>query len=61
MSIIDASGQVVKNISKVSSLGENFIEWDGYSERGFLCASGVYYFLITIGEEKFGKKLILIK
>ncbi|MCS7053087.1 MAG: S8 family serine peptidase [Ignavibacterium sp.] len=61
VSIIDASGQVVKNISKISSLGENFIEWDGYSDRGFLCASGVYYFLITIGEEKFGKKLILIK
>lgn len=59
--IIDATGQKVKEIFKVSYLGENYIEWDGYSDKGFLCASGVYYFLISINEEKFGKKIILIK
>ena len=61
INIIDASGQKVKEFSFLSSLGENIIEWDGISEKGFLCASGVYYFLISINEEKFGKKLILIK
>ncbi len=61
VSIIDSSGQKVKEISMLSSLGENIIEWDGISEQGFLCASGVYYYLITINEEKFGKKLILVK
>ncbi len=61
VSIIDASGQVVKQISQISSLGENFIEWDGISDRGYLCASGVYYFLINIGNENYGKKLILLK
>jgi subtilisin family serine protease len=61
INIIDAAGQKVKEISSISSLGENIFEWDGTSEQGFLCASGVYYFLITINEEKFGKKLILVK
>lgn len=59
--IIDATGQKVKEISMLSTSGENFIEWDGYSDKGFLCASGVYYFLISINEEKFGKKIILVK
>lgn len=59
--IIDAAGQKVKEISMLSSLGENFIEWDGFSDKGFLSASGVYYFLLSINEEKFGKKIILIK
>lgn len=61
VNIIDATGQKVKELSFLSSLGENIIEWDGISEQGFLCASGVYYFLIKINEEKFGKKLILVK
>ncbi len=61
INIIDATGQKVKELSFISSLGENIIEWNGISEQGFLCASGVYYFLISINEEKFGKKLILVK
>ncbi len=61
VNIIDATGQKVKEQSLITSFGENIIEWDGISEQGFLCASGVYYFLIAINEEKFGKKLILIK
>jgi subtilisin family serine protease len=61
VTIIDASGQKVKEISMSSVLGENFIEWDGFSDKGFLCASGVYYFLITINGEQFGKKIILVK
>jgi hypothetical protein len=61
VNIIDVSGQKVKEFSFLSRIGENIIEWDGISENAFLCASGVYYFLITINEEKFGKKLILVK
>ena len=61
MMIIDAAGQKVKEINILSKLGENYVEWDGYSEHGYLCASGVYYALIHLADKEFGKKLILLK
>lgn len=60
MAIIDGSGQKVKEISKLSTIGNNFVEWDGSSNHGYLCASGVYYLLIQLGGKEFGKKLILL-
>lgn len=59
--IIDATGQKVKSIEFTTTEGENFIEWDGYSDNGYLCASGVYYFLIELNGQQFGRKLILLK
>lgn len=61
LSIIDGAGQKVKSYNVESVEGENYIEWDGYSDRGYLCASGVYYFLMELSGEKFGRKLILLK
>lgn len=61
MVIIDGTGQKVKEISMLSMLGENFVEWDGYADHGYLCASGVYYALIHLAGKEFGKKLILLK
>jgi serine protease AprX len=59
--IIDGAGQQVKEISSVTFAGINSFEWDGYSDRGYLCASGVYYALIQVGSKQFGRKLILLK
>lgn len=59
--IIDATGQRVKSFEFTTSDGENFIEWDGYSDNGYLCASGVYYFLVELNGQQFGRKLILLK
>lgn len=61
MIIIDGTGQKIKEISMLSNPGENFVEWDGYSDHGYLCASGVYYALIHLAGKEFGKKLILLK
>ncbi|WP_337865131.1 S8 family peptidase [Ignavibacterium sp.] len=61
LSIIDAAGRSVKEIKQNSFAGENIIEWDGLSDDGTLCASGVYYFLISLNGKEFGKKLILLK
>lgn len=61
LSIIDASGRSVKEISQISNSGENVIEWDGTNDEKILCSSGVYYFLITLNGKQFGKKLILLK
>ena len=59
--IIDGSGQKVKEVSFVTTAGINNFQWDGYSEQGFLCASGVYYALIQLGGKEYGKKFILLK
>jgi len=59
--IIDGAGQKVieRNISTVP--GNNLFEWDGYSDRGYVCASGVYYALIQFSGKEYGKKLVLLK
>ena len=59
--MIDGAGQKIKEISTTTLVGENYFEWDGYSDRGYLCASGVYYALIQIGGKEYGKKLVLLK
>jgi hypothetical protein len=59
--LIDGAGQKVKEISTTTLAGDNYFEWDGFSDRGYLCSSGVYYALIQIGEKEYGKKLVLLK
>ncbi len=59
--LIDGSGQKVKEISTNTFIGENYFEWDGIADRGYLCASGVYYALIQLGDKEYGKKLVLLK
>ncbi len=61
MAIIDGSGQKVKEYNQVSAQGVNIVEWNGYSDRGYLCASGVYYLLIQYAGKEYGRKLILLK
>jgi len=59
--IVDGTGQKVieENINTVP--GINVFEWDGYSDRGYLCASGVYFALIQFGGKEYGRKLVLLK
>ena len=61
MAIIDGAGQKVKSFSLISTIGSNFVEWNGYSDQGHLCASGVYYLLIQLSDKEYGNKLILLK
>ncbi len=61
IAIIDGAGQKVIETSSITLTGQNYFEWNGYSERGYLCASGVYYALIQLGGKEYGKKLILLK
>jgi hypothetical protein len=61
LSIIDAAGRSIKEISQVSNVGENIIEWDGTNDDKIISSSGVYYFLVTINGKQFGKKLVLLK
>ena len=63
VAIIDGSGQKVKEfkITTSSFAGYYPFEWDGIADRGYLCASGVYYALIQLGGKEYGKKLVLLK
>lgn len=61
MAIIDGAGQKVKQFNEISKPGVNIVEWNGYSDRGYLCASGVYYLLIQYAGKEYGRKLILLK
>ena len=59
--IIDGSGRKVKGINITTDPGEHDVEWDGKNDRGEPVASGVYYFLINLNGQKYGKKLVLLK
>lgn len=61
VSIIDGAGQKVVDKSFYTTPGDNYFEWNGFSDRGYLCASGVYYALIQFNGKEFGKKLVLLK
>lgn len=61
VAIIDGSGQQVKVFETITTERTNYFSWDGISDRGILCASGVYYYLIRLGNENFGRKMILLK
>ncbi|MBK7498741.1 MAG: S8 family serine peptidase [Ignavibacteriales bacterium] len=63
VAIIDGSGQKVKEFKITTSAFAGYypFEWDGMAERGYLCASGVYYALIQLGGKEYGKKLVLLK
>ncbi len=61
IAIIDASGQKVIEKNIITKEGENYFEWNGYSNQGYLCASGIYYALIQLGGKEYGKKLVLLK
>jgi hypothetical protein len=60
--IVDATGQKVKMLfNGMAEKGVNTVIWDGISERGYSCASGVYYYLLKLGGAEYGKKMVLLK
>ena len=59
--IIDGAGRKVKSIHIVTEPGEHDVQWDGKNDRGEMVASGIYYFLIDLNGQKYGKKLVLLK
>ncbi len=61
--IVDATGQNVYELNSVTNSNPGFyiFNWNGYSSKGYLCASGVYFASIQIGNKQFGRKFILLK
>jgi hypothetical protein len=61
ITILDAAGQQVRLFETETVDGENYFDWNGISDRGVPCASGVYYYLIRKGENDYGRKVILLR
>lgn len=61
ITITDVIGRKVFDYSKITSFGQNSFSWNGKTNDGYLCASGVYLALIKIGDQQYSKKIILIK
>lgn len=62
MVIIDGAGQKVATVYKgITNIGENTVEWNGYADNGWQCASGVYYYILKMGGKEYGQKMILLK
>ncbi len=61
VNIIDASGRTVRNLNYISGDSGGIIEWNGKTDKGETVASGVYFFLIKIGNNQYGKKVVLLK
>jgi len=60
--ILDAIGQTVKTLfNSVAIAGKNTVSWNGKNDRGVNCASGVYFYILTIDGKSYGNKMVLIK
>lgn len=55
-------GQKVKTLfNDLAKIGLNTANWNGKNENGTDVSSGVYYYVLKIGEENLSRKMILLK
>ncbi len=60
--ILNTIGQTVKVLfNGVAASGINTLVWDGKSDRVIKCASGVYYYILSLNGKKYGNKMVLVK
>ena len=60
--IIDLQGRIINSINSLNTnYGKNMIQWNGLDKNGGETSSGVYFYTVTIGEEKRKGKMLLIK
>ncbi|MBI5804573.1 endonuclease [candidate division TA06 bacterium] len=62
LNIYNVSGHLVKSInSGFKPAGRHYLVWNGLKDNGQACASGIYFYRLTCGEETYHGKLILAK
>jgi hypothetical protein len=60
--VLNTLGQTVKVLFNApAAAGINTVTWDGKSGKGIKCASGVYYYILTLNGKSYGRKMVLIK
>ncbi len=62
LEIFDMLGKKVRNlVSNRQRAGNYTIVWDGRSDQGKQCSSGIYYCKLSAGKSSFIKKMLLMK
>jgi hypothetical protein len=60
--IYNVKGQLVKSlVNEVVGMGQHSIEWTGNDNSNRSVSSGVYFFKVQIGSDKFTNKMIMLK
>ncbi len=60
--ILNSIGQTVKTLfSGTANIGLNTFTWNGKNDRGVQCASGVYYYILTLNGKDYGNKMVYVK
>jgi hypothetical protein len=60
--IYNSIGQRIRTlINGLVNAGKNTVIWNGKDDHGVKCASGVYYYLLNIGSNRYSNKMVLIK
>lgn len=59
--IINPLGQQVGYYNSITTDGEFRFDWNGKNANGVPLASGVYYFLIELGGNKYSRNLVLLR
>ncbi len=60
--VINSIGQKIRTLfNGQSKADENFVYWDGKSDQGKVCASGVYFYILKMGGKEYGNKMIFLK
>jgi len=62
LSIFNTLGQKVKTlVDDIQRPGEYKVEWSGNNDNGDKVATGVYFYRLTMGDERLVKKMVLLK
>jgi len=60
--VLDASGRVVRTLyNGTKPAGSHTVTWDGRDDRGGATSSGVYFYVLDVGNERRTRKMVLLK
>ncbi len=60
--IYNSIGQKIRTLINGTVIaGKNTVFWNGKDDHGAKCASGIYYFMLTLGGNRFSNKMVMIK
>jgi hypothetical protein len=60
--VLDVSGRVVRTLVDEDQPGGAYhVSWEGKDERGAHVSSGVYFYVLDVGEKRQSRKMVLLK
>ena len=62
MRIFDTAGRLVRTLVNEEKIpGRYSIMWDGRNDSGTPVASGTYFYELTVGDNRSGRKMVLLR